>query len=140
MPIDHEVVIALEVAAPGGCSSTNPSAFTSLCRRFPFPSAASACTLERVFDSGRDLSMVSDDDLSARLREASAEVNRAEVHRLAVAAEWDRRQAWANDGAYNGRCWLAHECTLSQGEAYRVPRAAHGRGAGGRAGGGGGGG
>jgi hypothetical protein len=77
-----------------------------------------------VFESGGDLSMVSDDDLSARLREASAEVNRAEVHRLAVAAEWDRRQAWANDGAYNGRCWLAHECTLSRGEAYRVLRTA----------------
>ena len=60
---------------------------------------------------------MSDDDLSARLREASAEVNRAEVNRLAVAAEWDRRQAWANDGAYNGRCWLTHECTLSRGEA-----------------------
>ena len=77
-----------------------------------------------MFDGTEDLAAVSDGDLSSLLREASAEVNRAEAHRLAVAAEWDRRQAWANDGAYNGRCWLAHECTLARGEAYRILRTA----------------
>ncbi len=37
-----------------------------------------------------------------------------------LAAEWDRRQEWANDGACNGRCWLAKECTLSRGEAFGI--------------------
>ncbi len=85
---------------------------------------ASPGSIEHVFDASGALAELSDDDLSSLLREASAEVNRAEAHRLAVAAEWDRRQAWANDGAYNGRCWLAHECTLARGEAYRVLRTA----------------
>jgi len=77
-----------------------------------------------MFGPDGDLSGVDDDELCALLRDASAEVNQAQVRRLAVAAEWDRRQAWASDGAYNGRCWLAHECTLSRSEAYRVLRTA----------------
>ncbi len=58
------------------------------------------------------------------LREASAAVNKAEAHRLAVAAEWDRRQAWAADGAYSGRCWLAAECGLSRGESGLILKTA----------------
>ncbi len=61
-----------------------------------------------------------DDTLSALLREASVEVDRAQARRLALAAEWDRRQAWANDGAYDGRCWLAAECGLSRREAHTI--------------------
>lgn len=80
--------------------------------------------IEHMFAEGVDLSEVSDDDLSSLLREASAQVNRAEARRLAVAAEWDRRQAWANDGAYNGRCWLAAECTLSRSDAHSVLKTA----------------
>jgi len=68
--------------------------------------------------------MVDDDELSALLREVSVEVDRAEARRLAVVAEWDRRQAWANDGAYNGRCWLAAECTLSRAEASSILKTA----------------
>ena len=60
---------------------------------------ASTGCIEHVLDARGALAERSDDDLSSLLREASAEVNRAEAHRLAVAAEWDRRQAWANDGA-----------------------------------------
>src|SRR5206468_56768 len=67
---------------------------------------------------------VSDDELSGLLAEASAAVNRAEAERLVIAAEWDRRQAWAADGAYNGRCWLADRCTLSRAEAGAVLRTA----------------
>jgi len=88
------------------------------------PFGTRGTSIEHVFDADGELSLVDDDGLSAMLREASAAVNAAEVHRLAVAAEWDRRQAWANDGAYNGRCWLAHECTLSRGEASGVLRTA----------------
>ncbi|CAA9237353.1 MAG: hypothetical protein AVDCRST_MAG76-1582 [uncultured Acidimicrobiales bacterium] len=62
--------------------------------------------------------------LADALREASLAVDRAEAHRLAVAAEWDRRQVWAGDGAYNGRCWLAAECTLSRAEAAATLRTA----------------
>ena len=80
--------------------------------------------LEHVFATAGDLSVVSDDELSLLLREASAAVNRAEAERLVVAAEWDRRPAWANDGAYNGRCWLAAECSLSRRVAHSVLRTA----------------
>lgn len=73
-----------------------------------------------MFDPRSDLAEVDDDTLSELLREASAEVNRAQARRLAIAAEWDRRQAWANDGAYNGRCWLAANCGLSRREASSV--------------------
>ncbi len=73
-----------------------------------------------MFDRCGDLAAVDDDTLSELLREASAEVNRAQVRRLAIAAEWDRRQAWANDGAYNGRCWLTANCGLSRREASSV--------------------
>lgn len=73
-----------------------------------------------MFDRSVDLAAVDDDTLSVLLVEASAEVNRAQARRLAIAAEWDRRQAWANDGAYNGRCWLADRCELSRREAYSV--------------------
>ncbi len=61
-----------------------------------------------------------DATLSELLREASAEVDRAQIRRLTIAAEWDRRQAWATDGAYNGRCWLAANCDLSRREAHSV--------------------
>ncbi|MDQ6840326.1 MAG: HNH endonuclease [Actinomycetota bacterium] len=64
------------------------------------------------------------DELSEALREASAAVNAARAHQLAVAAEWDRREAWAADGAYSGRCWLADRCTLSRAEAAEVLRTA----------------
>ena len=67
-----------------------------------------------------DLAAVDGDTLSELLCEASAEVNRAQARRLAIAAEWDRRQAWADDGAYNGRCWLAGNCGLSRREASSV--------------------
>ena len=77
-------------------------------------------SIERMFDS----SCLSDDELSVALREASAAVERAEAHRLAVAAEWDRRQAWAADGAGNGGCWLADRCTLSRAEAGSILRTA----------------
>lgn len=43
---------------------------------------------------------------------------------LVIAAEWDRRQAWANDGAYSGRCWLADQCVLSRGEAGSILKTA----------------
>ena len=77
-----------------------------------------------MFESLVDLDGLTDDELSGALREASAAVNLAEAHRLAVAAEWDRRQAWAADGAYSGRCWLADQCELSRAEAGGILRTA----------------
>lgn len=77
-----------------------------------------------MFVTVADVAGLTDDELSAALLDASAEVNRAEAHRLVVAAEWDRRQAWAADGAYNGRCWLASRCTLSRSEAGAILRTA----------------
>ncbi|CAA9257342.1 MAG: hypothetical protein AVDCRST_MAG76-2633 [uncultured Acidimicrobiales bacterium] len=73
-----------------------------------------------MFDAAVELCDVDDDTLAGLLREASAEVNRAQARRLAITAEWDRRQAWAADGAYNGRCWLAANCGLSRREAHSV--------------------
>lgn len=63
-----------------------------------------------MFDVQVDPVGLTDDELAGELREASAAVNRAQAHRMVVAAEWDRRQVWANDGAYNGRCCGAHHC------------------------------
>jgi len=77
-----------------------------------------------MFGAGHAFGEVSDDELSLALLEASAAVNRAEATRLALAAEWDRRAAWAADGAYSGRCWLADRATLSRAEAGAVLRTA----------------
>jgi len=87
-------------------------------------SGAAGHIIEHMFDGSDDLTNVDEEELSALLREASDEVNRAQAHRLDVAAEWDRRQAWARDGAYNGRCWLAHECTLGRSESARILKTA----------------
>ena len=73
-----------------------------------------------MFDAAVELCDVDDDTLAGLLREASAEVNRAQARRLAITAEWDRRQTWAADEAYNGRCWLAANCGLSRREAHSV--------------------
>ena len=89
-----------------------------------FSCRASGGTLEHVFDGAVVVTEMTDFELSEALREASSAVDRAEAHRLAVAAEWDRRQVWAGDGAYSGRCWLATECTLSRAEAAATPRTA----------------
>lgn len=69
-----------------------------------------------------ELAELTGDELCAELVEASAAVDRAKSRRLAAAAEWDRRQAWAADGAGSGRCWLAERATLSRAEAGGVLR------------------
>jgi hypothetical protein len=60
-----------------------------------------------MFDQG-DPAGLPEDELSSALLEVTAAIDRAQAKRLAIAAEWDRRQAWALDGAGNGRCWLTH--------------------------------
>ena len=91
---------------------------------FSFHSRCCGGTNEHVFEIGGDLSQVDDDGLSVLLREASVEVDRAEARRLAIAAEWDRRQAWALDGAYSGRCWMAAQCTVSGRKAHTILKTA----------------
>lgn len=80
--------------------------------------------IEHMFAGSEVFGELTDDEMSSVLREASDAVDWAEAYRLVVAAEWDRRQAWANDGAYSGRCWLADRCTLSRGEAGALLRTA----------------
>ena len=89
-----------------------------------FSCGGSGGRFEHVFESAVDSTRLTDLELAEALRDASMAVDRAEAHRLAVAAEWDRRQVWAGDGAYNGRCWLAAECTLSRAEAGAILRTA----------------
>ncbi len=78
-----------------------------------------------MFDTDVDHGGMTDDELSAALRDAHSQVDRAQARRLAILAEWDRRQAWTADGAYNGRSWLSSNCTLSRAEAGAVLRTAH---------------
>jgi hypothetical protein len=61
---------------------------------------------------------------SERVRELVGVREATEIETVRMLASWDRRAAWADDGAVTAVSWLKHQLDLPQGEAAALVRLA----------------
>ena len=67
---------------------------------------------------------LTDEELTACLRELDQVRSRSEAAMARVLAVWDARKAWADDGATSATSWLAYRCELSRSSAAVMVRTA----------------